>query len=79
MAQRRIYFDHNATTPLHPEVKLSLAAAFEIFGNPSSMHEFGRDARTLIEGYRDDVAAFIALRLRKLFLSAAGRKPTILF
>jgi cysteine desulfurase len=35
MAKRRIYLDHNATTPLHPEVKKTISEGMEIFGNPS--------------------------------------------
>ena len=49
---KKVYFDHNATTPLHPEVKKALVAAMEVFGNPSSLHEFGRRARKLVEDTR---------------------------
>ena len=49
---QKVYFDHNATTPLHPEVKKALVAAMEVFGNPSSLHEFGRHARKLVENAR---------------------------
>jgi len=59
MAERKVYFDHNATTPLHPEVKKAITEAMEVFGNPSSLHEFGRRARHLVEEARVKVASFI--------------------
>ncbi len=46
---RRIYMDYNATTPLHPEVKKELVDSMDLFGNPSSMHVFGREAHARIE------------------------------
>ena len=43
---RRIYLDHNASTPVHPEVLAEMLPYFgERFGNPSSIHGFGREAR----------------------------------
>src|SRR5437764_1353279 len=43
---RRVYLDHNASTPVHPEVLAEMLPYFaEIFGNPSSIHAFGRVAR----------------------------------
>jgi len=57
--ERQVYLDHNATTPLHPEVKKALVEAMETFGNPSSMHAFGRDARDHVEAARAKVAEFL--------------------
>ncbi|HOZ49746.1 MAG TPA: aminotransferase class V-fold PLP-dependent enzyme [Candidatus Hydrogenedentes bacterium] len=59
MATRRVYLDHNATTPLHPEVAQSMTEAIHVFGNPSSMHAFGREARALVENARANVAGLI--------------------
>jgi len=59
METRRIYFDNNATTPLHPEVKKAMYEAMDSFGNPSSLHSFGRQSRGLIEAAREKVARFI--------------------
>ena len=43
---RRVYLDHNASTPVHPEVLPAMLPYFcERFGNPSSVHGFGREAR----------------------------------
>ncbi len=55
----RIYADYNATAPLRPEAKAAMLRAFDLTGNPSSVHGEGRKARTLVEGARDAVAAAI--------------------
>ncbi len=59
MNPRYVYLDHNATTPLHPEVKQAMQEAMDCFGNPSSLHGFGRAARQMVERAREQVAAFI--------------------
>lgn len=51
-----IYFDYNATTPLFPAVKNAVTAALDVFGNPSSVHGIGREARKLVEGVRAKIA-----------------------
>ena len=50
---RKVYLDHAATTPLHPEV-LALMYEFmrDTFGNPSSVHSFGREARKFTQEAR---------------------------
>ena len=55
----RVYMDNNATTPLHPEVKKTMVEALDIYGNPSSLHGFGRFSRGVIEDARQKVADFI--------------------
>lgn len=55
----KVYFDHNATTPLHPEVKKEMIGAMELFGNPSSMHLWGRQARKWVESARQRIAGFM--------------------
>ncbi len=52
----RAYLDHNATTPLRPEVRAAMVAAMDIVGNPSSVHAEGRAAKRLIEHARGQVA-----------------------
>lgn len=55
--QQPIYLDHAATTPAHPEVaRVMMDCMVNTFGNPSSIHSFGRQARHII----DDARAFIA-------------------
>jgi len=72
MATRQIYLDHNATTPLHPEVKAAMREAAEVFGNPSSLHAFGRQARQLIEDARATVAGFIGAEPEEMVFVGSG-------
>ncbi|CUH62788.1 Cysteine desulfurase [Thalassovita gelatinovora] len=53
----RVYLDHNATTPLHPEARDAMIAAMDVYGNPSSVHAEGRASKALIETARSKVAA----------------------
>ena len=59
MPGRSVYLDHNATTPLHPEVIKVMTGAMKDFGNPSSLHSFGRRVRAMVEEARAEVASFI--------------------
>jgi cysteine desulfurase len=53
----RIYLDHNATTPLDPDVLAAMTPFFtERFGNPSSLHAWGQEARSALERARAAVA-----------------------
>jgi cysteine desulfurase len=67
-----IYLDHNATTPLHPEVKKAMTEAMEVFGNPSSFHEAGRQARELIEDSRRVIADFIGAQPEEIVFTGNG-------
>jgi cysteine desulfurase len=69
---RRIYLDHNATTPLHPEVKKTLTDMLEIFGNPSSLHGFGRHARKLVEEARESTASLIGAVPEEIVFTGSG-------
>jgi cysteine desulfurase len=72
MSVRQIYCDHNATTPLHPEVKKEMIAAMEMFGNPSSMHAFGREARANVEDARRRVAHFMGADESEIVFTGSG-------
>jgi cysteine desulfurase len=72
MAERRIYMDHNATTPLHPEVKKALKESLDLYGNPSSLHAFGRDARARVEEARASVAELIGADPDEIVFSGSG-------
>lgn len=72
MEHRTVYMDNNATTPLHPEVKKTLIEGLEIFGNPSSMHAFGREAREKIEEARKKVASFIGAAPEEILFVGSG-------
>ncbi|MBM3422872.1 MAG: cysteine desulfurase [Chlorobi bacterium] len=68
----KVYFDHNATTPLHPEVKKEMTEAMEMFGNPSSMHAWGREARANVEDARRRVAEFIGATQEEVVFVGSG-------
>jgi cysteine desulfurase len=70
---RRIYLDHNATTPPHPSVGAAMAAALdEGWGNPSSVHGPGRAARQLVERARAQVAALVGARPEEIVFTSGG-------
>jgi cysteine desulfurase len=57
---KRIYMDHNATTPAHPEALKAMLPYYEDeFGNASSLHSFGRNAREAVENAREKVTRLI--------------------
>ena len=72
MPKRRIYMDHNATTPLHPEVKKAMIKTMDAFGNPSSLHSFGRHAKGLIEEARGKIASFIGADSDEIIFTGSG-------
>lgn len=70
---RTVYFDHNATTPVHPEVKKAVAPYLgELFGNPSSIHWAGRDVRKGIEDARREIAAFFGCQPLEIVFTSSG-------
>ncbi len=72
MEKRRVYFDNNATTPLHPGVKQAIMEVLDVHGNPSSLHAFGRHARMLVEEARGKVAAFIGAKPDEILFVGSG-------
>lgn len=70
---KRIYFDHSATTPVDAEVaKLTVEYMTEKFGNASSVHAFGREARKAIDEARDKVAALLNANSNEIFFTSGG-------
>lgn len=70
---KRTYFDYAATTPMHPEVLEAMKPYFaDIFGNPSSIHFFGREARKAVDASRDKLAEFIGARSEEIFFTSGG-------
>src|SRR5947208_10417333 len=56
----RVYFDYNATTPMAPDVLAAVAAASrDLFGNPSSVHHFGQQAKAALDEARSALALLI--------------------
>ncbi len=72
MFKRRIYLDNNATTPLHPDVKKSLTDTMKVFGNVSSMHSFGREAKAQLENARSRIASFINANSDEIIFVGSG-------
>ena len=70
--KKNLYFDYNATTPLHPEVKKALTEAMEVYGNPSSLHETGRKAKHALEQAREEIASFINANTEELIFTSGG-------
>lgn len=71
--QERIYLDHAATTPVHPRVLEAMYPYLtQVYGNPSSVHSYGREARQAMEKARDRVAAFIDADPQELIFASGG-------
>lgn len=68
----RSYLDHNATTPLHPAARAAMVAAFEAYGNPSSIHAEGRAARAIIDDARRAVAALTDVGADDVIFTSCG-------
>lgn len=67
------YLDHNATTPMRPEVIQAMAEAMGQVGNPSSAHGFGRKAKAMVEKAREQVAALVgAQRPQDVIFTGSG-------
>jgi cysteine desulfurase len=74
----RIYLDWNATTPLRPEARAAMAAAWELAGNPSSVHAEGRQARRLVEEARAAVGAAVGALPRNVVFTSSGTEANAL-
>ena len=70
---KRIYFDYAATTPADPEVVSAMLPYFsEVFGNPSSLHYFGRQANNAVESARGVAAGFIGAKSEEIIFTSGG-------
>jgi cysteine desulfurase len=74
----RIYLDWNATTPLRPEAREAMIAAFDLSGNPSSVHAEGRRARRLIEDARQALARAVGTTARNVVFTSGGTEANAL-
>lgn len=69
----KVYLDNAATTKLHPKVlEKMLSYLKEDFGNPSSIHSFGRKARVAIEESRESIADFINAEPSEIYFTSGG-------
>lgn len=70
---RRVYLDHAATTPVHPEVvEVMRHYMLQDWGNPSSIHSFGREARAGVDEARAKVAALIGADPEEIVFTGGG-------
>ncbi len=70
---RKVYFDYNATTPIHPDVASYVRPFFyELFGNPSSLHWAGREVRPYLDDARTQVAQIIQARPEEIVFTSCG-------
>jgi cysteine desulfurase len=70
---RRVYFDYNATTPIHPEVAEAASGFWrEFFGNPSSIHWAGREVKDLYEESREQVALVLNASTDEIVFTSGG-------
>jgi len=74
----RVYLDWNATTPLRPEARQAMAAAWDLAGNPSSVHAEGRQARRLVEGARAAISGAVGARPQDLVFTSGGTEANAL-
>src|SRR6202790_3375037 len=69
----RVYLDHNATTPVEPEVLDAMLPYFSgDYGNASSIHSFGQRSRSAVETAREQVAALIGARPQEIIFTSGG-------
>lgn len=69
---KRIYLDHNGTSPVRPEAAAAVARALIRGGNPSSLHAEGRKARALLEESREAVASLVGAKARNVTVTSGA-------
>ena len=74
----RAYLDWNATTPLRPEARAAMASAWDLPGNPSSVHAEGRQARHLVEETRTVIAGALGALPRNVVFTSGGTEANAL-
>ena len=77
-----IYLDNAASTAVHPEVVKEMLPYFDVqYGNPSSIHQFGRKAKNAIQKARKQVAALIGAEPDEILFTSGGTESnnTILY
>src|ERR1700689_4426368 len=72
LRRERAYLDYNATAPLRAEARTAMAAAFDLAGNPSSIHAEGRAARAIVEDARRAVAELAGVAPRGIVFTSGG-------
>ena len=73
-----VYLDYNATAPLRPEAREAMVRAWDVGGNPSSVHATGRAARAIVEQSRSEVAALIGGMVSTVVFTSGGTEANAL-
>lgn len=70
---RKVYLDSAATTQMRPEVVEEMTSVMnDVYGNPSSTHSYGRDAKSLIETARKNIAAYLNVTAAEIIFTSGG-------
>lgn len=70
---RKVYLDHSATTPVHPDVLSAMLPYYQgVWGNASSVHAYGREARQAVEESREKVATALGATAREIYFTSGG-------
>ncbi|MGB5823399.1 MAG: cysteine desulfurase NifS [Proteocatella sp.] len=73
MEFRRVYLDNSATTPVKKEVIDEMVDVLNnVYGNPSSVHKFGQDAKPVVEKARQNVAKLLGAQSNEIYFTAGG-------
>jgi cysteine desulfurase len=75
---KTVYMDYNATAPMLPSVRRAMVDAFDLIGNPSSVHKVGREARAKMEEARDRVAALVNATRDGVIFTSGGTEADYL-
>lgn len=69
---KKVYLDNAATTPIADQVITEMVAAMKNFGNPSSTHSFGQEAKILIENVRRKIADYLRVSPAEIIFTSCG-------
>jgi cysteine desulfurase len=72
MLSKGVYLDYNATAPLHPDLKALIPQWLEVWGNPSSIHGHGREAKKLLREARQNFASLIGCHPLEVLFTSGG-------
>ncbi|WP_299915542.1 aminotransferase class V-fold PLP-dependent enzyme [uncultured Roseobacter sp.] len=75
---KRVYLDHNATSPLRAEARQAMIDAIDVIGNPSSVHAEGRQAKALVERARAQVAELVGCRTNQVIFTGSATEAAAL-
>jgi cysteine desulfurase len=75
---RRVYLDHNATSPLRPEARAAMLAAMDALGNPSSVHSEGRAAKAIVEKARGQISEAFGVGAHDIVFTASATEAAAL-